>query len=306
MEYNTNQRDLKSDIDAAKKNVVNGTQQDFRGLHESNNSEIRPDTPLTHFHSFFYDLVTWKYPRASGVIFTSLLSTIFAFRFINVMRYIFKAAYLLLGSVAALEYAGKPLGYKGVVSQMRPRRYYTIPRENLESIFEEIHDFLNFVVVEFQRVVFVENLFTTVASFVASFFGYFLIKYLPFWSLAFLGTILVFTGPYVYINNQEQIDAQINHYSDIANMKLNEARGVTEQYAGEYATRARQTATQLTEKVQNYANRRASADHSAAPTVNPHSFPAAPTQEPISVPQYQEQYPDQYQEYQEHRAPILA
>lgn len=80
-------------------------------------------------------------------------------------------------------------------------------------------------------------------------------------------------------------------------MKLNEARGVTEQYAGEYANRARQTATQFTEKVQNYANRRASADHTnhTNPTVNPHQFPIAPTQEPISPPQYQE-----------HRNPILA
>lgn len=294
MDYNTPQQDVKSDLNTSAKNVVNGTEQDFRGLHESNNQEIRPETPLTHFHSFFYDLVTWKYPRASGLIFISLLSTILAFRFVNVMRYVFKAAYLLLGSVAALEYAGKHLGYKGVVSQMRPRRYYTIPRENIESIFEEIHDFLNFVVVEFQRVVFVENLFTTVAAFVASFFGYFLIKYLPFWSLAFLGTILGFTGPYVYINNQEQIDAQINHYSDIANMKLNEARGVTEQYAGEYATRARQTASQLSEKVQSYTNRRISGEQ-LRHKLNPHDFPNAPTQEPVSPPQYQE-----------HRAPILA
>ena len=46
---------------------------------------------------------------------------------------------------------------------MRPRRYYIIPRESLESIFEEIHDFLNFVVVEFQRILFVENIVTTVA-----------------------------------------------------------------------------------------------------------------------------------------------
>jgi len=294
MDYNTSQQDMMSDLTDRTKNVVNGTQQDFQGLHESNDQEIRPEAPLTHFHSFFYDLVTWKYPRASGLIFTSLLSTILAFRFVNVMRYIFKVAYLLLGSVAALEYAGKHLGYKGVVSQMRPRRYYTIPRENIESIFEEIHDFLNFVVVEFQRVVFVENLFTTVAAFVASFFGYFLIKYLPFWSLAFLGTILAFTGPYIYINNQEQIDAQINHYSDIANMKLNEARGVTEQYAGEYAIRARQTASQLSEKVQSYTNRRASGEQ-ARPNLNPNNFPMAPTQEPVSPPPYQE-----------HRAPILA
>lgn len=285
MDYNTQQQDVKPDLTTAAKNVVNGTQQDFRGLHESNNEEIQPETPLTHFHSFFYDLVTWKYPRGSGLIFMSLLSTILAFRFVNVMRYVFKAAYLLLGSVAALEYAGKNLGYKGVVSQMRPRRYYTIPRENIESIFEEIHDFLNFVVVEFQRVAFVENLFTTVAAFVASFFGYFLIKYLPFWSLAFLGTVLAFTGPYIYINNQEQIDAQINHYSDIANMKLNEARGVTEQYAGEYANRARQTASQLSEKVQSYTSLRVSGEQ-ARPKLNPHDFPTAPTQEPVSPPQY--------------------
>lgn len=294
MDYNTSQQDVKSDLTTAAKNAVNGTQQDFRGLHESNNQEIRPETPLTHFHSFFYDLVTWKYPRASLLIFTSLLTTILAFRFVNVMRYVFKAAYLLLGSVSAMEYAGKHFGYKGVVSQMRPRRYYTIPRENIESIFEEIHDFLNFVVVEFQRIVFVENLFTTIAAFVASFFGYFLIKYLPFWSLAFLGTVLAFAGPYIYINNQEQIDAQINHYSDIANMKLNEARGVTEQYAGEYANRARQTASQLSEKVQSYTNRRASGEH-AKPNLNPHDFPTAPTQDPVLPPQYQE-----------HRNPILA
>jgi len=109
-----------------------------------------------------------------------------------------------------------------------------------------------------------------------------------------VGTILAFAGPYVYINNQEQIDAQINHYSDIANMKLNEARGVTEQYAGEYATRARQTASQLSEKVQNYTNRRASGEQTRL-NISPHDFPNAPAQEPVSPPQYQER-----------RAPILA
>lgn len=66
-------------------------------------------------------------------------------------------------AVASLEYGGKLLGYKGIISQMRPRRYHTVPRESVESIFEEIHDFLNFVVVEFQRIVFVENIVTTFA-----------------------------------------------------------------------------------------------------------------------------------------------
>lgn len=69
MDYNTTQQDVKSDINTAAKNVVNGTQQDFQGLHEANNQEIRPDTPLTHFHSFFYDLVTVRTHFSSGGFF---------------------------------------------------------------------------------------------------------------------------------------------------------------------------------------------------------------------------------------------
>lgn len=39
--------------------------------------------------------VQWKYPRATGFFFFSIISLITAFRFINVLRYVFKAAYLL-------------------------------------------------------------------------------------------------------------------------------------------------------------------------------------------------------------------
>lgn len=105
-------------------------------------------------------------------------------------------------------------------------------------------------------------------------------------------TIAAFTGPYIYINNQEQIDAQINHYSDIANSKLLEARGYSEQYAGEAVSRAKATATQLTEKVQNYTNRKASASHGnlAQSDINPADFPRAPAQQPLSPPEYQEHH----------------
>lgn len=290
-----------TDINHAMKNAVDNTHQealktqhDFQGLHQSNNQELRSDQPLTHFHSFFYDLVTWKYPRATLLIFGGLMSTILAFRFVNVMRYVFKAAYILFGAVATLEAAGKPLGYRGLISGMRPRRYHTIPRENVESIFEELHDFLNFVVVEFQRIVYVENIFTTGCAFAASFVGYFLIKYLPFWSLALLTTMIAFTGPYFYLNNQEAIDAQINHYSDIANAKLTLARGQTERYAGEAANRARATASQLTEKVQTYTTRKSSVGGTTSPTSSPVANPAVNTATVTGTTHGQEQanYPN--------------
>jgi len=66
-------------------------------------------------------------------------------------------------AVAALELAGKPFGAKGIVSSMRPSRYYTVPRESLELFFANLHDLTNFFVLEFQRVLFVENIYTTIA-----------------------------------------------------------------------------------------------------------------------------------------------
>jgi len=260
-DYNSSSQDVKSDIAATAKSIVNGThpqiqhtKNDFNGL--ANSRPDDSDEPLTHFHSFFYDLFTWRYPRATAFIAVSVLSTILAFHYVNVLRYVFKGAYLLFASVAILEGAGKPLGVKGFVSQMRPRRYYTIPRESLESIFAELHDLMNFFVVEFQRVIFVENIFTTIMAFLASFVGYFLIKYLPIWGLLFLSAIAAFTGPLVYLNNQEAIDEQIHHISEIVNEKLSHARDVGNKYAEDAAARVQVVGSQLSEKVQTFTVRK--------------------------------------------------
>lgn len=120
-----------------------------------------------------------------------------------------------LEGVAFLETAGKPFGAKGVISSVRPKRYYTIPRDSLDRLYEELHALLNFFVLEFQRILFAENIFATIVvrihresfpnarplltnkflrflqAFFASFIGYFLIKYIPFWALLLLSTFPV-------------------------------------------------------------------------------------------------------------------
>ena len=107
---------------------------------------------------------------------------------------------------------------------------------------------------------------------------------------------MVFTGPYIYINNQDAIDAQIAHYSDFANHKLVEARGIGEQYAGEAVNRARETAFQLSDKVQNYTTRKptGSLERSDVNPANfpntPTNFPNAPTNEPL-LQEYRQQEP---------------
>ena len=52
---------------------------------------------------------------------------------------------------------------QGLASSFRPRKYYTIPKETIEGVYEDLEQLLNFVLLEFQRILFAENIIHTVA-----------------------------------------------------------------------------------------------------------------------------------------------
>lgn len=64
--------------------------------------------------------------------------------------------------ISAAEVAGKLIFDRGIASQVRPRKYYTIPRESLERSLEDVEQLVNFFVIEFQRIIFAENIYATI------------------------------------------------------------------------------------------------------------------------------------------------
>jgi hypothetical protein len=131
---------------------------------------------MIDYHSMFYRLLSWKNPRATGISFAAAVIFIFATRYLNVIRYIFKATWIVLGCTAAAEVAGQAALGKGITSQFRPRQYFTIPKASLERLLDDVEQLINFFVIESQRIVFAENVYVTVAAFFASLISYFLIK----------------------------------------------------------------------------------------------------------------------------------
>lgn len=229
------------------------------------------DPTITHFHSFFYDTFTWKYPRTTGLLFASSLAFLLLGHYVNILRYALKGAYITFAATATFEYLGRPTTGTGFMTQVRPQRYYTIPRENLEMVFAEIHEFLNFIVLEFQRVIFVENLTVTVASFILSVVGYNLVKFMPIWSLLVLSDVLLFTLPLVYLQNQSLIDHHIKQASAAANDKIQNARGLAEKHTADYSAKAKAYANDLTGKVVSvYQDRQkiTKPDDTTSPSVN--------------------------------------
>ncbi len=91
------------------------------------------------------------------------MSFIFATRYLDILRYAIKLTWVTLAITIAAEVTGKALFSTGFTSQIRPRKYYTVSKETLDSLLGDVNELINFFVIESQRIVFAENVFASAA-----------------------------------------------------------------------------------------------------------------------------------------------
>ncbi|PQE29033.1 hypothetical protein CJF30_00004087 [Rutstroemia sp. NJR-2017a BBW] len=230
------------------------TQAEFNNLAASRTTPSQPAATgqqLTHYHSFFSSLLAWDNPRASGIAYASIITFIFAARYLDILRYSFKVTYMTLFVTVAAEGLGKLLFSRGLTSQFRPRKYYTVSKDTLDALLGDVHELINFFVIESQRILFAENVFASLAAFFGSFLSYYLIKVVPFWGLTLIATSVLFISPLVYKTNKEFIDHHLTNASNIVNQQTKQVKELashhatraaetTKQYAGEYASKAQE------------------------------------------------------------------
>ncbi|KKY29189.1 putative cell lysis protein [Phaeomoniella chlamydospora] len=228
--------------------------------------------PLTHYHSFFYSLLSWEHKRATAIAFAATVAFIFAARYLKVLRFIFKTTYMVLGITAAAEVAGKFLLGTGLTSSIRPRRYYTVPKETLETALDDVEQLVNFFVIEGQRLLFAENPSATIGAFFAALVSYFLIRFVPLWGLSLLATLVIYLGPLIYLENKELIDGHLNNASDIINQQTNQFKDL----AGQHTSRATETVKQYTGEYAAKAQEMIGTGKSRQKIIKENDFPAAP------------------------------
>ena len=212
-----------------------------------------------------------------------------------------------------LEIVGKAVASQGLASAFRPKKYFTIPRESLERVLEDIEQLINFFVIEVQRVFFVENIKVTLAAYVSLLLSYQLIKVVPFWGLSLIGTSTLFLAPLIYTTNKDLIDEHLNKASEVVNSQTAQVREIASHhtnratenvkaYAGDYTAKAqeyigsargRSTSPEVSNK--SSANAPIKTEAGDAPKYSSSDFPHAPKQDPIpGVTSHQEQYEDSH------------
>ncbi|KAM0285950.1 hypothetical protein ACHAQH_001137 [Verticillium albo-atrum] len=263
------------------------TSSEFGNLAASRRTPSQPAAtgqPLTHYHSFFSELLSWKNPRASAIAYASIVSAIFAVRYLDVLRYAFKLTWMVLGTTVLAELTGKLILNNGLATQLRPRRYHTISRETLDAAIGDVHELVNFFVIEAQRILFAENVGASAAAFLGAFVSYYLVKVMPLWGLALAATTTLFVVPLIYTSNQELIDHHLKQAGDVINDQTAQFRSVAQKQAAQATDLTKQYMGDYTTKAQQLLGRSPSPEVSAKPApvvsepvVAEKDFPAAPS-----------------------------
>jgi hypothetical protein len=274
------------------------TSTEFSNLAASKTTPRTPAAtgqPLTQYHSFFYSLLSWQHPRASGIAYLSTVLFIFAARYLDILRYTFKATYMILAVTVLAEALGKAVLSTGLTTQIRPRKYYTVSRETLNSFIGDVHELINFFVIEAQQIVFAENLLASTAALFAAFLSYYLIKVVPFWGLSLMATTVLFGVPLIYTTNQELIDEQLENVSQLVSKQTEQVKSLASQHAssvtestkhlvGDYSAKAQEMIGNARGRSVSPTLSKAAPVKTEAPAYKTEDFPNAPKEEFKSTP----------------------
>ncbi|EXF86407.1 hypothetical protein CFIO01_00104 [Colletotrichum fioriniae PJ7] len=195
----------------------------------------------------FYKYINWEDPLRTLGVYIGTLSILFGAHYLPLTQLALKAAVTTLGVVSAAEYASRSFGSDSLSTRLRPRQYRRLPESTLNNTLRDVHDFIQYAVVEAQRIVYGEDLGRTFGAFVGFASLYALIKVLsPFW-LAVVGVTAIFVAPLAASPQGRQV-------AHDATVQVQNAANVTAQKGAELARDGQAKTAELSSKAQQAAS----------------------------------------------------
>jgi len=94
-----------------------------------------------------------------------------------------------------MEFTNRHFSPNTFLSRLRPRQYKKVPESTLNAILKNIHDLIQYAVVQVQKIIFGQELYKTFSAFLSFTTLYWLINIVPTFSLAVLCLTLLYIAP---------------------------------------------------------------------------------------------------------------
>ncbi|KAF4341658.1 hypothetical protein FBEOM_4396 [Fusarium beomiforme] len=185
---------------------MSGLQNNFQPVlaedtsRSQSNAARRDSGPLKEIlaqQDSLYKYISWEDPARTIGSYFAALGFMLAVHHMHLTQLALKTIAIGLGVMSMAEFAGRSFGPNNFVSRMRPKQYKTVPESTLNATLKDIHDFIQYAVIQAQKILFAENLEKTFGAFVIFGSLYFLIQFMTPFGIAVLGLTTIYIIPLV-------------------------------------------------------------------------------------------------------------
>lgn len=110
-----------------------------------------------------YKYINWEDPIRTLGLYIGALSILFGAHYLPLTQVALKGGVTTLGVVSVTEFASRLFSANSLSARLRPKEYKQIPESTLNATLKDIHDLIQYAVVQAQRIVFGQDLGKTFA-----------------------------------------------------------------------------------------------------------------------------------------------
>ncbi|TXC07116.1 hypothetical protein FocTR4_00003534, partial [Fusarium oxysporum f. sp. cubense] len=213
--------------------------------------------PIAHQDSL-YKYINWEDPVRTLGSYLVALSMLIGTHYLPLTQLTVKVGAVVCGSTNLSEFVSRTFGPNTFLSRLRPKEYKTVPEPILNATLRDIHDFIQYAVVQVQKVIFGQDLGKTFAASLGFTAVFWLMKVASPFSLAVLGLSSLYIAPLINSPQGHSIvqdaTARGNELASAASEKGNTLAGDSKAKATELTSKARETGGGVQQRVKNLAH----------------------------------------------------
>ncbi|KAF5679379.1 reticulon 1 Cwl1 [Fusarium heterosporum] len=167
------------------------------------NNLPRPQSiALTYFgpqanQGSLYKYINWEDPARTLGSYFAAMSILFGAHYLPLTRWVVEIGAATFGVVSITEFVSRKFGSDTFLARLRPREYKTVPEPTLNATLRDIHDFVQYAVVEVQKIIYGQDLGKAFAAFISFTTLSILLRVASPFSLAVLGLTSLYIAPLI-------------------------------------------------------------------------------------------------------------
>lgn len=200
-----------------------------------------------------YKYTSWEDPARTIGSYVGIMTILLGAHYLPLTQAALKVGATTLGVAATVEYVHRSFTSNTILARLRPNEYKKIPEPVLNDTLKDIHDLVQRLVVEAQKIILGQDLGRTFVGFIGLSALYWLVKILSPFALVLLGVTTLYIAPLLQSRRgREVIEDATHRAADLGSVALENSQALANDgkaKAAELYSKAQETAADTKRRV---------------------------------------------------------